>query len=111
MLGNLTFCAEQRGGALQESPDLLQRSLFSASDAALGIMAAGQGGDLIEDDRKLWLVCQHRHGVEDKLDIRRFNITATIRHVHVLWVIAVKLKADNRLRFNLDDGTCEIQIS
>lgn len=75
MLGNLTFCAEQRGGALQESPDLLQRSLFSASDAALGIMAAGQGGDLIEDDRKLWLVCQHGRGVEDKLDIRWFNTT------------------------------------
>lgn len=37
----LTFCAKQCGGALQEFSDLLQRSLFSAADAALGILAAG----------------------------------------------------------------------
>lgn len=46
----MTFCAEQRGGALQELSDLLQRSLFSASDAALGVVAAGQAGDLIAND-------------------------------------------------------------
>lgn len=57
-----TFGAEQRGGALQELSDLLQRSLFPASDAAPGVVAAGQGGALTAGDSKLWLVNTEQRG-------------------------------------------------
>lgn len=46
----LTFRAEQRGGALQEVSDLLQRSFLPAADAALRAVATRRGGDLIGDD-------------------------------------------------------------
>ncbi len=45
----LTFGAEQRGGALQELPNLLQLSLFSALDAAWGVITTCWGRYLITD--------------------------------------------------------------
>lgn len=45
----LTFSAEQRGGALQEVSDLLQRSFLSAADADLGVVATRWGRALIKE--------------------------------------------------------------
>lgn len=56
----LTFSAKQRGGALQEFSDLLQRSFLSAADAALGVLTTRWGGDLITDDSEPRLV-SHKH--------------------------------------------------
>lgn len=47
----LTFSAEQRGGALQEVSDLLQRSFLPAADADLGVVTTRWGGALIKEQR------------------------------------------------------------
>lgn len=47
----LTFSAEQRGGALQEVSDLLQRSFLSAADTDLGVVTTRWGGALIKEQR------------------------------------------------------------
>lgn len=67
----LTFSAKQRGGALQEFSDLLQRSFLSAADAALGVLTTCWGGDLITDDSEPRLVSQH---------VRTYN-TSILNHI------------------------------
>lgn len=67
----LTFSAKQRGGALQEFSDLLQRSFLSAADAALGVLATRWGGDLITDDSEPQLVSQ---------DVRTYS-TSILKHI------------------------------